>query len=340
MPTTLQGLSSLANERIEDAIARGQFKNIRRGKGVHTEKDYKANSPFLDTTEYFMNKIIQKQEIVPPWIEKQQELGKTVSNFRSRLRNNWRRHAARMIASQGGSVDEQMQRANAYALAEEKVNPRAPKMDRVSSISSDGSLISVPAGVMEESPQQPPQQPPQQEQPEVEMKVTEAAVQDPTKVSGTQQGPRQPSMPTGPPSGNGIIPMAYPFRDEAWETAESAYLNLAVNELNSLTRSYNLMAPKIAQKPYYTLERELNRCYADVAPTLADEILERSRKPRVKVPVVGHKEGGIMERFGAEKYHGHVGTIRDEAGAKGYGLKEFLRDMFRKDDTPKRRQTG
>src|SRR5665213_2062335 len=97
MPTTLQGLTTLANERIEDAIARGQFRNIARGKGVNTERDYNANSPFLDTTEYFLNKIIQKQEIVPPWIEKQQELVKNTASFRSRLRNDWRRHAARVI---------------------------------------------------------------------------------------------------------------------------------------------------------------------------------------------------------------------------------------------------
>ena len=102
MPVTLSGLTSLANERIEDAIARGQFKNLPRGKGINVERDYNANSPFLDTTEYFMNKIIQKQEIVPPWIEKQQELGKAVNSFRGRLRNDWRRHAARMISSRGG----------------------------------------------------------------------------------------------------------------------------------------------------------------------------------------------------------------------------------------------
>ena len=86
MPGSVQGLAALANERIEDAIARGQFKNIARGKGLNVERDYNANSPFLDTTEYFMNKIIQKQEIVPPWIEKQQELIKAANVFRARLR--------------------------------------------------------------------------------------------------------------------------------------------------------------------------------------------------------------------------------------------------------------
>ena len=89
-PATIQGLASLANERIENAISRGQFKNLPRGKKI--ERDHNASSPFINTTEYLMNKIIQKQDIVPPWIEKQQELVTTASRFRSRLRADWRRY--------------------------------------------------------------------------------------------------------------------------------------------------------------------------------------------------------------------------------------------------------
>jgi hypothetical protein len=48
MPNTVSGLAALANERIEDAIARGQFKNIPRGKGV--ERDMRGSNPFIDTT--------------------------------------------------------------------------------------------------------------------------------------------------------------------------------------------------------------------------------------------------------------------------------------------------
>lgn len=48
VPATIQGLASLANERIEDAIARGQFKNLPRGKKI--ERDHNASNPFLDTT--------------------------------------------------------------------------------------------------------------------------------------------------------------------------------------------------------------------------------------------------------------------------------------------------
>ncbi|KAJ4286398.1 hypothetical protein N0V88_008021 [Collariella sp. IMI 366227] len=130
MPNTVSGLAALANERIEDAIARGQFKNIPRGKGV--ERDTRADNPFIDTTEYIMNKMIKRQEIVPPWIEKQQELVKAANNFRARLRNDWKRHAARMIASGGGTLEQQMARAAAHARAEEIHNPRRRNSEQIS----------------------------------------------------------------------------------------------------------------------------------------------------------------------------------------------------------------
>lgn len=122
MPVSASGLAALANERIEDVIARGQFRGLPRGKGL--ERDPRADNPFIDTTEYIMNRMIQRQEIVPPWIEKQQELAKAASVFRQRLRNDWKRHAARMLAARGGSLREQMERAEAYAAAEQARNPR------------------------------------------------------------------------------------------------------------------------------------------------------------------------------------------------------------------------
>ncbi|KAL3463411.1 hypothetical protein BJX64DRAFT_287433 [Aspergillus heterothallicus] len=151
MPATLQGLASLANERIEDAIARGQFDRIKRGKGVNTEVDHNANSAFIDTTEYFMNKIIQKQEIVPPWIEKQQELARDIDRFRQRLRVEWRRHAARLIASQGGSLETQMRRADAYAAAELRFAERA----KIEKAFADGDTIPSSTGTSSQSSSDP-----------------------------------------------------------------------------------------------------------------------------------------------------------------------------------------
>jgi len=45
--SSISGIAALANERIEDAIARGQFKNIPRGPGVG--RDSRADNPFIDT---------------------------------------------------------------------------------------------------------------------------------------------------------------------------------------------------------------------------------------------------------------------------------------------------
>ena len=338
MPTTLQGLTSLANERIEDAIARGQFKNIPRGKGTNVEKDYNANSPFLDTTEYFMNKIIQRQEIVPPWIEKQQELVKAVASFRGRLRNDWKRHAARSIASKGGSLQDQVRRAQAFALAEAKVNPMVVKVERLSEIGSDGTLSTVTveeriaAGFGVPEPKIPATTITVTETNAVDAPVIQSEAgapppsQSATNIASTSES--EATIPSFSASPSPVLPMAYPFRDPNWTRLESSYHALAIADLNSLTRSYNLMAPKIAQKPYYNLERELNRMYADVAPLLAGEISERARRPTVKVEVRAHKEGGVLARF----TEGQQARVRDEDfERKGYGFKQFWRDLFRRD---------
>ncbi|EFE43683.1 hypothetical protein TRV_01543 [Trichophyton verrucosum HKI 0517] len=121
-PVTIQGLSSLANERIEDAMARGQFNNIPRGKGKNTKRDPTADSPYIDTTEFVMNRILQKQETTPEWIQKQHSMQSEVKQFRNQLRENWRNHAVLMIRSQGGTLEEQIRRARSYAAAESKHN--------------------------------------------------------------------------------------------------------------------------------------------------------------------------------------------------------------------------
>ncbi|KAI5456300.1 hypothetical protein BGZ63DRAFT_367115 [Mariannaea sp. PMI_226] len=267
MPNTITGLAALANERIENAIARGQFKNIPRGPGV--ERDARSDNPFIDTTEYIMNKMIQRQDLVPPWIDKQQELTKAVSVFRRRLRNDWKRHATRMIASKGGSLQDQIRRAELYAKAEEVHNPRVRRSDK---------------------------------------------------------------NDAGPPE-----PLPLPFRDEAWEKAELSYQRLAIEQLNRLTRSYNLMAPDLAKKGYYSLERELRACFAEVAPEIAKEIQVRASGGRSRglrgvggggegAATDGDGDGGLIERLSG----GKPVRIHVEADEKAYGLKQWLKDLWTK----------
>ena len=322
MPGSVQGLAALANERIEDAIARGQFKNIARGKGLNVERDHNANSPFLDTTEYFMNKIIQKQEIVPPWIEKQQELIKAANVFRARLRADWKRHAARVIASKGGSLDTQVRRAEAYVIAEAANNPRAMKSESMTEIDHEGRLsqvtetenptpsnlrkdpkITVPEDLAIDSP-------------------TSQPAQEPSGVTDHISTPTAENIPPIAPQ----LPRLAPFRDPAWESLERAYHTLAVSEINNITRSYNLQAPDLAKKPYFSLERELRSCFADVAPQLPNEIRERARRPeKIKVEIVGHTPGGVLERFSGEKVKVY------DSRKPNYGFKQFWKDLWGSD---------
>ncbi|KAI0389386.1 hypothetical protein F5Y17DRAFT_125323 [Xylariaceae sp. FL0594] len=294
VPATLTGLASLANERIEDAIARGQFKNIPRGKGI--ERDARSDNPFIDTTEYIMNKMIKRQDIVPPWIEKQQELSKAAHSFRTRLRNDWKRHAARTIASKGGPLEDQMERARMYARAEAAYNPRKRNVEQ----------MAIPTNSTDDV---------------VMAKMRQGTNPDP---SSAEEGAKTASTESNV-SAEPEAPLPPPLRDPDWLKTEQSYLELAIANLNTLTRSYNLMAPELAKKPYFTLERELNNCYADVAPFVADAIRDRATRPAN--PIVGagiDRPPSILDRFGGG---GHRARVHDSK-APHYGFKEMWRDLF------------
>ncbi len=231
-----------------------------------------------------MNKMIQRQDIVPPWIEKQQDLVKTANVFRSRLRNDWKRYAARMIASRGGSLREQMSRATEYARAEEVHNPRKRNVDQISVASNATDDV-------------------------VMMRIRQLQSSSEASTAGDEP---QLTLPA-------------PFRDPAWERAERSYMELAIANLNALTRSYNLMAPELAKKPYFSLERELNSCFADVAPQLADVIKERATKPaRSLVVPLGQGPRGVLDRLGVE---GNTAKVYDSK-APHYGFKQMWKDLW------------
>ncbi|ESZ94957.1 hypothetical protein SBOR_4640 [Sclerotinia borealis F-4128] len=312
MPDSIRGLAALANQRIEDAIARGQFKDIPRGKAI--ERDARADNPFLDTTEYIMNKMIQRQDIVPPWIEKQQELVKTASVFRGRLRNDWKRHAARTISSRGGTLQEQMRTAEIYAQSEAIHNPKKRAVEQFSvptNITDDPVMVKIVQEVPTSSSNGD-----SVVKVLVETKDDEISV---AKVTNLEADSRHPT--TELPS----TALPPPFRIPSWEEAEQSYLKLAIADLNSRTRSYNLMAPDLAKKPYFSLERELNSCYADIAPQLAEAIEGRATRPARKVvEKTGHRHGSIMETLGANNVYIYDSKIPP------YGFKEFWNDLFGK----------
>lgn len=283
MPATIQGLTSLADRRITEAIAQGKFRNIPRGKGKNTERDHMASSPFLDTTEYFMNKIIQKQAIVPPWIEKQQELVKAAAVFRTRLRADWKRHVVRVIASKGGTLEGNVRRARRYAAAE-----------------------AANASTAKSSPR------------EIKEQMT-----DTTDEVALTKGPKALAHTIATTQ----VTSSSPFRDPAWESLEKAYHTLAIASLNKLARDYNLKAPTLAKKPYYSLSRELASCFADVAPLVPAELMARSS---LGSNLQGQEEkmGGKPQKPGVlERWSGQKVRIVDSTKAH-YGFRQFWNEVW------------
>lgn len=331
-PGSISALTSLANQRIEDAIARGQFKNLPRGKGKNVERDYNASSPFIDTTEYFMNKIIQKQEIVPPWIEKQQELTAAVRKFRARLRVDWKRHAARIISSKGGTLQDQILRAEAYAKAELTANPIKSKHEAPASVDKQGQLSQIT--LSGELKVRPPPGASTGGVPSIseELIVHQVKLNDPSNTAtevppvatvttaSTQINDVPLSTAASP-----ISPAPFPFRDPEWERTESAYHALAIKDLNDKCRSYNLQAPELAKRPYFNLQRELNSCFADVAPQLAQEILDRTRRSTPRLEGFGQS---MVEKSLFQNLAGGPVRIRDERTTKQYGFKQFWKDLW------------
>lgn len=300
-PVAISAVASMANERIENAIARGQFRNIPRGVGVETDSSASSN-PYVDTTEYLMNRLIQRQALVPPWIEKQQELVREANSFRARLRSDWKRHAARLISSEGGSLQEQIQRAERYAAAEKLHNPRQRASDQiaVSSAVTDDPVMSKQLEQVEE----------------LEEVATQALERD--------------IVAAGRPSTADFGQLPPPFRDPAWEAAEEKYMTLAVERLNDLARSYNILAPDLAKKPYFSLARERAVCYATVAPLLAGEIKNRT----ARVPASRLGGGGGQAASGGGDSGSLAGKgdakVHVEGNEKAFGLKEWWRDFWKK----------
>ncbi|VEU22324.1 DEKNAAC103538 [Brettanomyces naardenensis] len=182
-------IKSLADQRIMEARRRGDFKNIQRGKPL--DKGFTTNGAYIDRTEYHLNRILKKQDAVPPWIEKQGSVDVEIEQFRRQLDQNWTLRAVSLV---------------------EELNP---------GLSKESLLVQM----------------------------------------------EQYS------SGAGTL------RSKLWERDQKGtFLSFKVHKLNDSIRGYNLQAPLASQRFYLDEDKELQKCYERVRPTLADSF----RKYRMK----------------------------------------------------------
>ncbi|MBM6386961.1 MAG: DUF1992 domain-containing protein [Paenibacillus sp.] len=86
VPRSINDMGLLSDEIIRSARARGEFEDLP-GRGKPFVQDPLMNNPYIDTTEYYLNKIIQRNGAAPPWVMKQQEVNTDISTFRTQMKS-------------------------------------------------------------------------------------------------------------------------------------------------------------------------------------------------------------------------------------------------------------
>ncbi|PHZ09003.1 uncharacterized protein RHIMIDRAFT_181092, partial [Rhizopus microsporus ATCC 52813] len=64
---SINDIGLLCEEKIREAKAKGEFDNLP-GSGKPLQEDYFKNNPYLDQTEYLLNRIVQRNGAAPPWV--------------------------------------------------------------------------------------------------------------------------------------------------------------------------------------------------------------------------------------------------------------------------------
>ncbi|SEI31852.1 YALIA101S02e03598g1_1 [Yarrowia lipolytica] len=102
-PVILSGIQSIADQRIEDARKRGQFDGIKRGVPLDLKH---SSNPMIDDTEYFLNSMLKRQNILPPWIERQTKLGVKTDRLISDMRVSFIRHVVHSVVRKSKRLED------------------------------------------------------------------------------------------------------------------------------------------------------------------------------------------------------------------------------------------
>ncbi|CEI99319.1 hypothetical protein RMCBS344292_13409 [Rhizopus microsporus] len=81
---SINDIGLLCEEKIREAKAKGEFDNLP-GSGKPLQEDYFKNNPYLDQTEYLLNRIVQRNGAAPPWVIMQQEVDTELNSFKLQL---------------------------------------------------------------------------------------------------------------------------------------------------------------------------------------------------------------------------------------------------------------
>ncbi|KAL5487562.1 hypothetical protein ACEPAI_5670 [Sanghuangporus weigelae] len=97
-PAGLKAWASLIEERIERARRAGHFNSLK-GRGAPIRRGSEEGNPFIAREEFLMNRIVQRNQAAPPWVELQGEMESAIQTFRAILRQAWTKRAVVALTS-------------------------------------------------------------------------------------------------------------------------------------------------------------------------------------------------------------------------------------------------
>lgn len=103
------------------------------------------------------------------------------------------------------------------------------------------------------------------------------------------------------------------FRDREWEQREHSYHQVALEEVNTLVRKYNGLAPYAVRRHYYILNAEIEKLFQDCAEDVSQELAKR----------VGGTDS-VLFKAGTTA-HSATKNENPETGDSNWGI----RDLFR-----------
>ncbi|GAV48266.1 hypothetical protein ZYGR_0I05630 [Zygosaccharomyces rouxii] len=92
---SFEKLESLADRRIEESMRQGGFEDVGKVRGKPTELP--RPNQHVSTTEHYLNNILVKQNIAPPWIENQSRVNRNVTDFRAELFGEFERELSSIL---------------------------------------------------------------------------------------------------------------------------------------------------------------------------------------------------------------------------------------------------
>ncbi|CAG8458931.1 851_t:CDS:10 [Diversispora eburnea] len=132
LPRNIATWDSLVERRIQDAIAAGEFNNLPyHGKPLPIDPN--ENNPYLDRTEFFMNRLVQRQGAAPAWIEYQKEVDNEILIHRKRMRENWLRYClSNGFSPKQPNSNWEKKQSSYYEKSIQKLNSRLRSYNTIS----------------------------------------------------------------------------------------------------------------------------------------------------------------------------------------------------------------